>query len=317
MVKVHRYFGYRSGRRVWELYAKAGHMTGKRKLVLDVIENCETCSKLKKAPPRPKVGLPVSNDFNQVVAMDLKVVDKAKGRYILWLVDTFSKLIKGKFIKDKKPSTIIEGIINTWIVGDGTGPGNPMMGFYSDNGGEFLNEEFLDFAAYMDISIKMTSANSPWQNGLVERHHASADVIFKKLLLDHPDMDMQEAVNYAAFAKNSEVNRTRFSALQLMFGQSPHFPGLAEISPASSNLKSTSKYMRKLKMLHEARVKFREVECSEKLKKVTGQRLNPNVEKSYEIGDPIYFYDEKKKEWKRGTVIASLGKTIISSLGTF
>ena len=34
-------------------------------------------------------------------------------------------LIKGKFITDKKPETIIEAIISTWIVGDGGGPGHP------------------------------------------------------------------------------------------------------------------------------------------------------------------------------------------------
>ena len=54
--------------------------------------------------------MPISNDFNQIVAMDLKVLDKGRG-YILWIVDTFSKLIKGKYIKDKRPATIIEGII--------------------------------------------------------------------------------------------------------------------------------------------------------------------------------------------------------------
>ena len=175
----------------------------------------------------------------------------------------------------------------------------------------------LDFAAAMDVHIKMTAANSPWQNGIVERHHATADVIFQKLIIENPDMDPQEAVNYAAFAKNSEVNKSRFSALQLMFGQSPHFPGLAESNPASSNLKSTSKYMRKLKNLDEIRVKFRETECDQKLKKVMSERLNPNVEKSYEIGDPIFFYDDKKKEWKQGTALVRLGKTLYLKFGNF
>ena len=92
---------------------------------------------MKKAPPRPKVGLPVANDFNEVVGMDLKVLDKNKGEYILWMVDLFSKLIKGKFIRDKKPSTVIQGIIETWIIGGGIGPGNPTRGFWTDNGAEF------------------------------------------------------------------------------------------------------------------------------------------------------------------------------------
>ena len=133
----------------------------------------------------------------------------------------------------------------------------------------------------MDVHIKMTAAEAPWQNGIVERNHATADVIFKKLILDDPKRDFQEAVNFAAFAKNSEVNKTRFSALQLMSGQNPHFPGLAEVGPASSNLDSTTKYMKKLKCLDEIRVKFRETDCDEKLRKVMGERLNPNVERTY------------------------------------
>ena len=315
--KVHRYFGHRSARRTWELFAKAEKLKGKRKEVLEIIEKCKICSQMKKAPPRPKVGLPVSNDFNEVVGMDLKVVSKSKGEYILWMVDLFSKMIKGKFIKDKKPSTIIEAIIATWIIGDGAGPGHPRRGFWTDNGGEFLNDELINFAAAFDISLKMTSAESPWQNGVVERHHATADIIFEKMMLENPKMSPQEAINHASFAKNSEVNKTRFSALQLMMGQSPHFPGLAETNLASSNLKSSSKYMKTLKNIDDARVKYRELECNDKLKKVLGEKINPNVEKSYDLGDPVFFYDEKKKEWKRATALVRLGKTVYLRFGNF
>ena len=100
--KVHKYFGHRSGRRVWELFAKADKLKGKKPEVLKIIENCKICSQMKKSPPRPKVGLPIANDFNEVVGMDLKVINKNRGEYILWMVDIFSKLMKGKFIRDKK-----------------------------------------------------------------------------------------------------------------------------------------------------------------------------------------------------------------------
>ena len=71
--KVHRYFGHRSGRKVWELFAKAGRLRGKKKAVLDLLENCKICRSLKKTPPRPKVGMRVANNFNEVVGLDLKV----------------------------------------------------------------------------------------------------------------------------------------------------------------------------------------------------------------------------------------------------
>ena len=139
LIKAHKYFGHRSGRRIWELFAKSGRLKGKKQVALDIIDKCKVCAQFKKSPPRPKVGLPVSNDFNEVVGLDLKVLDKEKGHYILWIVDLFSKFIKGVYLKDKNPSTIIEGIISSWIIGDGGGPGHPKRGFWSDNGGEFLN----------------------------------------------------------------------------------------------------------------------------------------------------------------------------------
>ena len=252
-----------------------------------------------------------------MVGIDLKVISKDRGHYIVWMVDLFSKLIKGKFITNKNPSTIIEAIVSTWVLGDGCGPGHPKLGFWTDNGGEFLNAEVIDYAAAQDVHIKMTSANAPWQNGIVERHHATADIIIDKLMMENPRISYQDAINQASFAKNCEVGQSRFSPLQLMMGQSPFFPGLAQANPASSNLNSSSKYMKTLKSIDDARVNHRRVECDVKLKKAMSQRINPNVEKYYSLGDPVFFYDDKKKEWKKGTAMIRLGKTLYLRYGNF
>ena len=179
--KVHRYFGHRSGRKVWELFAKAGKMRGKKAAVMNLIEKCNVCRNLKKTPPRPKVGMPIANTFNDIVALDLKVLDN-KGEYILWMIDMFTKAIKGKYIKNKLPETIVNGIMETWVHGDGFGPGHPNLYFYSDNGGEFLNCEVIEFASSLNTNIKFTASRAPWQNGTMERHHATADIIFEKIM---------------------------------------------------------------------------------------------------------------------------------------
>ena len=77
----------------------------------------------------------------------------------------------------------------------------------------------------MNTTIKMTSANSPLQSGMVERHHATADIIYEKLRADNPTMDPQTAI------KNSDVNVSGFSPLQIILGQNPSFPGLTETTP--------------------------------------------------------------------------------------
>ena len=56
--------------------------------------------------------------------------------------------------------------------------------------------------------------------------------------------------------------------------------------------------MKALRNIDEARAKFGEYDCNERLKKVRSQRINPSVEKFYEMGDPVLFHDDKKKEWK-------------------
>ena len=146
VLKLHRYFAHRSGRKLWEnLFHPAGRFKGKKKKVLDFLSKCEVCKKFRRTPSRPKVGLPKAKDVNDVVILDLKISKKSskKETGILYIHDEFSKLIKGQVINDKKPDTIIKGLENKWIIGGGAGPGHPSRGFFTDNGGEFLNEDFI------------------------------------------------------------------------------------------------------------------------------------------------------------------------------
>ena len=169
----------------------------------------------------------------------------------------------------------------------------------------------------MDTTIKYTAANSPWQNGTVERHHYTADVVFAKVMSDNPNMDPQKAVDKAAFCKNSEINQTGFSSLQLIMGKSPTFPGLAEAKPRSNDLDSSNKALRTLKDIDDIRVKFREADCSRKLRKIHSERINPSVEQFYQMGDPVLFRDPKKNEWKPGVALIRFGKTLYLKYGNW
>ena len=40
------------------------------------------------------------------------------------------------------------------------------------------------------------------------------------------------------------------------------------------------------------------------------EQVNLNVEKSYNLGHAIFFYDDKRKEWKKATALIRLGKTL-------
>ena len=47
------------------------------------------------------------------------------------------------------------------------------------------------------------------------------------------------------------------------------------------------------------------------------ERIIPNVERFYNFGNPVFFFDEKKKQWKKATALIRLGKTLYLRFGNF
>jgi hypothetical protein len=77
ILKLHRYFSHRNGQKLWEnLFQPARKLKGKKKLLLQFLDQCEVCKKYRRSPSSPKVGLPKAKDVNEVVSMDLKILKK-------------------------------------------------------------------------------------------------------------------------------------------------------------------------------------------------------------------------------------------------
>ena len=74
-----------------------------RKMVATIHENCATCKQFTPTPPRPVVSLPVASEFGEVLTMDLKEVKVQNYRYILHMIDAFTRFTVSVFIRDKKP----------------------------------------------------------------------------------------------------------------------------------------------------------------------------------------------------------------------
>ena len=251
--------------------------------------------------------------------MDLKILKKSgkKEIGILYIHDEFSKLIKGQVINDKNRDTIIQALENKWIIGGGLGPGHPTKGFFSDNGGEFLNEDLIDFAASLNISIKMTSASSPWSNGSCERAHATVDKIVEKMLEDDPKIGLQKAVDWACFVKNTEINKTGFSPMQLFTGKSPTFPGLSDCSPANIHMEGNNEYLNILRRMDIVRNEARKIDCDQRMKTALKSKINSSLGHSYNLGDSVFFKLDSSNRWKSGTVLGQDGKLLFLRYGNF
>ena len=150
--KVHHIFGHPKEKTLKTLYRNSSQDDDQTmKLVKEFSRECSVCLLHKRTPSRPKVGLPLANTFNQCVTLDLSERKKNK-TYILYMIDSFSRLTRAKLIYNKEPNTIVKAIIDTWILGNGIGPGIPDR-FQFDNGTEFNNSEVIELAEKHGLTL--------------------------------------------------------------------------------------------------------------------------------------------------------------------
>ena len=83
-----------------------------------VVNDCKVYQKFQKSIARPHVTLPKVSSFNEVVTLDLK---EFGNKYVLWMIDSFSRFMVGKLISKKKADTIKGGRFREGYTGSGYG----------------------------------------------------------------------------------------------------------------------------------------------------------------------------------------------------
>ena len=220
ILKLHRQFAHPPQKKLIALMKDAGVWKEEFQEDVDKIHTgCELCKVYTRTPPRPVVSLPMASRFNEKVAMDLK---KLGNRWILHLIDMFSRLSVSVFVDRKRPSIIIDKIMMHWI-GAAFGVMETIM---ADNGGEFSSEETREVASVLNGRLCTTAAQSPFQNGLCERVHAVTDMMLLKLEEQCPDTPLEVLLCWANMAKNSLQMWHGYSSFQIVFGQNPNLPNI-------------------------------------------------------------------------------------------
>ena len=137
----------------------------------------------------------MASSFNEKVAIDLK---HWKGKYILHMVDMYSRLTISCFIDRKKPREVIDKLMEKWISYFGV-----MRCILNDNGGEFIADEVKEVKDKLDVVDLTTGAESPKQNGLCEKNHHVMDVMLEQLVQDYQKISEHVLLSWANMAKNS------------------------------------------------------------------------------------------------------------------
>ena len=311
---LHRYFAHSSAQKIKDV-VKDSSVEKKKEICenLEKIEkSCDQCIKHKsKQIPSRKVALPAGTKFNERVAMDLKQLEC--GKLILHVIDTVTRYAMAIEVKSKESGEILTKLFRIWI----SVFGRPDQ-FLSDNGGEFVNQEFNEMCELFDITVSTSPAESPWCNGVIERHNG----ILGKMIdstMEETGCNLETAICWCVNAKNTLCNVQGFSPNQLVFGSNPSTPGLLDdkLKLSTLNTETSSKLIAdNINARSTAKQKYLQLENDSCIKKALTQRVFEGRNKTYTTGDCVYFKKEKSKVWHGPAfVVGQIGNVVIVKHG--
>ncbi|KAJ9541699.1 hypothetical protein OSB04_028205 [Centaurea solstitialis] len=190
-------------------------------------EMCPGCEKgkMKRAshPPKPEQG---SKSPLSLLHMDLcgpmKYQSLAGRKYILVIVDDFSRYTWTKFLKTKDETSSL--IIN-FIKAVQVQLKLPVQTVRTDNGTEFKNSILKSFYNSLGITQTFSAARTPEQNGVVERRNRTLVEAARSMLAESqlPQYLWAEAVNTACYTQNRSIIHRRFgqTPYHILFGRVP------------------------------------------------------------------------------------------------
>ena len=190
--------------------------------------------------------------------------------------------------------------------------------FLSDNGGEFANASFLSLCESLNITVKTTAAESPWSNGICERHNQTIARSIDKIIAD-TGCDLELALCWAVNAKNALTNVAGFSPFQLVLGTNPRLPSnLTNDAPAISQVSTSQVIRENLNTLHAARKAFIACENDEKIKRALKANIRSSGEIKYVTGDTVHYKREDATQWHGpATVIGQTDQQVFLKHGSF
>ena len=292
--KVHEVTNHKSANNLIHAYRNANLITpAVVKTIKDVVRRCKICEKMKRSMSKPKIALPKAQDFNQIVTLDLKEMD---GKYILWMICSFTRFMLGKVLPNKKAETILEALNSKWNYMVGF----PSEGYWADNGGEFANVKMDELCSKLNMKIKFGPSYSPWSNGINERNHAAADITIKKLLNDST-LKLKltdDIVNAAAWTHNSNINKLGYSPLQLATGKAVTIPGLTMGNVATDSSCDAESVKRIMERHSKMITDFREVDMRNKLKDCQRLRvMQYQHRRPFIQGDKVWYQHKDCNAW--------------------
>ncbi len=182
--------------------------------VKEYVKNCPICQQLHKNVGRkPQVKQIISKGPRERFVVDLVDIDedindsKRTYKYILNIIDHYSKLVGSYLLKNKNANEVLMKI-NDFIGHYGT----PKI-LQADHGKEFNNKILQDYCKNNNIQMIYSGVRHPTTNGVVEAVHKDIkNSLLAEKLKNKKGYDLNFSISNAARAHNTNIHSvTKYS----------------------------------------------------------------------------------------------------------
>lgn len=265
----------------------------------DVEQWCKSCNQCaaRKGPSkrtrgrlqRYNVGAPFER-----IALDILgplPVTNNQNKYILVVMDYFSKWPEAYSIPDQEASTVSEVLVREWVSRFGV----PLL-IHSDQGTNFKSAIFKGMCDILGMEKTQTTPLHPQSDGMVER--------FNRTVLNHLSIfvsknqkDWDQKLSLFLLAYRSAVHEaTGYTPAQLLFGRDLRLPcdllfGCPKDAP-SSPVEYLQNLQERLEAIHHFTREKIDI-CTEKMKLRYDAKSN---HRDFKVNDKVWFWNPKRNK---------------------
>ena len=187
-----------------------------------IIKYCSTCSqkniKLLKREPTQQIIFkkPLERFLADITEIPYEIYGESQYRYLLNIIEHFSKFCVGYLCQDKKSETILN------LVKDCFNKIGIPEEFGNDNGTEFKNKYMVEFLKSKNIKFVHGKAYNPRSQGYVGRLHRTLKTGLICLKLDkNNNFNLERDFNYVVYNYNNIIhNTTGYKPIEIFYTSS-------------------------------------------------------------------------------------------------
>jgi transposase InsO family protein len=196
------------------------HWRGMETTARKVVNACSLCDQMKMGPPGPcgSVSLrPIQTSrTHELVAVDLYqpgIETSGGNRYILTIIDHFSKYSRLVALPSKHAKVVARALIEEWILLFGA-----PEALHSDRGLEFVNRLLQDIALHLGFRLSRTTAYNPAGNGVTERMNRTITQLLRVLASENQSQWDRVLPQVMYTYNTSRHETTKLTPHSIMFG---------------------------------------------------------------------------------------------------